>query len=90
MAGLRLTWQAYVEGVKRVWHLKRVKELTLWDFRKEECLKQWNCISDEEKGGYSKATFQLNKKGINNYVMGLLNSSLCLTFKEPKSNRVCD
>lgn len=64
MAGLRLTWQAYVEGVKRVWHLKRVKELTLWDFRKEECLKQWNCISDEEKGGYSKATFQLNKKGI--------------------------
>lgn len=57
----------YWSEVKEATTLKGIdyrEEKMLWDFRKEEAIKQWSCICDEEKGGYSRTAFGPNKKGI--------------------------
>lgn len=61
---------------RAVWrYLREVKDATtpraadfkehklLWDFRDEEILRKWSCISDEDVGGLSKAKFKPNGKG---------------------------
>ena len=59
--------RSYLNGVKKAMALKPIdfsEKMMLWDMKHEESVNQWECISDEEKGGHSKATFKSNKKGI--------------------------
>ena len=39
------------------------EHLTLWDFTKEDSLKQWICVTDQDIGGYSRAKLEPNGKG---------------------------
>ena len=39
-------------------------ELMLFDFTKEETIKNWDCLSDTDVEGLSSATFKLNGKGM--------------------------
>ena len=39
------------------------EELVLWDFTKEESLKQWVCICDKDIEGLSTTRFERNRKG---------------------------
>ena len=38
-------------------------EVMLWDFSKPQSVAQWDCVSDEEMGGQSQASFQGSDKG---------------------------
>ena len=39
------------------------EELVLWDFRRPETLREWNCISDRDMGGHSAAYLEPNGRG---------------------------
>lgn len=40
----------------------------LWDFTKEDTLREWICINDEEVKGLSTATLRPNGKGIDPFM----------------------
>lgn len=63
--GVRVVTSRYVREVKEVGEAKLGphKELMLWDFTKEETLKQWDCISDADIDGQSWAVLERNKRG---------------------------
>ncbi|XP_003387001.1 PREDICTED: complex I intermediate-associated protein 30, mitochondrial-like [Amphimedon queenslandica] len=76
---VRSSLRSYVEGVKKTIALKPLddsEKLMLWDLRDEDCVNEWECISDEERGGGSQATFKSNKKGTGSVFEGVLNTSI--------------
>ena len=46
------------------------REVMLWDFSKPQAVSQWDCLSDEEMGGHSEASFQSTDKGARPAVEG--------------------
>lgn len=46
------------------------REMMLWDFSKPQSVSQWDCVSDEEMGGHSEASFQGTDKGTRPEVEG--------------------
>ena len=57
----------FVEEVRRATALRSyqlAEEAMLWDFREPGALAGWECISDRELGGRSRATLEHNKKGM--------------------------
>ena len=62
--GVRIVASRYVRDVKSVREkLDPYKELMLFDFTKEDTLKQWDCISDADIDGHSWAVLEQNKRG---------------------------
>ena len=58
--------QKYLKEVKRATTprgIEHTEKLLLWDFTKEETLRQWSCTCDEEVKGLSRARFEPNGKG---------------------------
>ena len=56
----------YITEVKKATALRSVdytEELVLWDFTRRASLQKWDCISDEDIGGQSRAKFEPNGKG---------------------------
>lgn len=45
-------------------------EVMLWDFSKPQSVAQWDCVSDEEMGGQSEASFQGSDKGARPVIEG--------------------
>jgi NADH dehydrogenase [ubiquinone] 1 alpha subcomplex assembly factor 1 len=72
----------YKEGIKKATALRNVdynEEMMLWDFKCDEDVNKWDCISDREIGGQSKATFSLNKKNSGAIFAGILSTNVSLT-----------
>lgn len=62
---LRQVWR-FVREVRKATSLQSYdvrEEVVLWDFRRSHSLREWNCISDKDMGGYSAASLEPNGKG---------------------------
>ena len=59
--------QRWWKQVLRAQSYELSEELVLWDFRQPDSLREWNCISDKDIGGYSSVSLGPNGKGASIY-----------------------
>lgn len=59
--------QRWWKQVLRAQSYELSEELVLWDFRQPDSLREWNCISDKDIGGYSSVSLGPNGKGASTY-----------------------